>query len=233
MNSGKRSFNDDPYLLSDENQHTPLTGNALRKCYVNVAAMVKMLTHAKKGGVVEVMGYLRGKVEGDTFIVLDAYPLPVDATETRVNAGADALEYTGKIEDLNERLKKKENCVGWYHSHPNYGPWLSGIDVATQKMMQMNDPMVAIVVDPIRSEISGKLDIGAFRTCSEEDNPQIGNEMGDLIPEDKEKDFGIHYKQYYKLDMAYFANDIDMSLIEVIVRLTIANMGEILEKYSI
>lgn len=48
------------------------------------------------------MGYLRGKVEGDTFWIMDAYPLPVEGTETRVNAGHEALEYTGKFEDLNE-----------------------------------------------------------------------------------------------------------------------------------
>jgi COP9 signalosome complex subunit 5 len=41
-------------------------------------------------------------VEGDTFYIMDAYPLPVEGTETRVNAGNEALEYTGTYEDLNE-----------------------------------------------------------------------------------------------------------------------------------
>lgn len=27
---------------------------------------------------------------------------------------------------------KVENICGWYHSHPGYGCWLSGIDVQTQ-----------------------------------------------------------------------------------------------------
>lgn len=90
-----------------------------------------MLHHGTKGGIIEVMGYLRGKVAGDTFYIMDAYPLPVEGTETRVNAGNEALEYTGKFEDLNEIIKRKENVVGWYHTHPNYGPWLSGIDVNT------------------------------------------------------------------------------------------------------
>ena len=27
---------------------------------------------------------------------------------------------------------RPENVVGWYHSHPGYGCWLSGIDVQTQ-----------------------------------------------------------------------------------------------------
>ncbi len=29
-------------------------------------------------------------------------------------------------------VNRPENAVGWYHSHPGYGCWLSGIDVSTQ-----------------------------------------------------------------------------------------------------
>lgn len=36
---------------------------------------------------------LQGKLSGDTFIVLDAYALPVEGTETRVNAHSEANEY--------------------------------------------------------------------------------------------------------------------------------------------
>jgi COP9 signalosome complex subunit 5 len=40
-----------------------------------------------------------------------------------------------------------ENVVGWYHSHPGYGCWLSGIDVATERQnQQLQDPFVAVVV---------------------------------------------------------------------------------------
>ena len=37
--------------------------------------------------------------------------------------------------------------MGWYHSHPGYGCWLSGIDVNTQLTnQQFQDPFVAVVV---------------------------------------------------------------------------------------
>ncbi len=39
------------------------------------------------------MGLLQGKVVGDTFIVIDSFALPVEGTETRVNAQAEAYEY--------------------------------------------------------------------------------------------------------------------------------------------
>ena len=61
-----------------------------------------------------------------------------------------------------------ENMVGWYHSHPGYGCWLSGIDVGTQMTQQQyQDPFLAIVVDPHRTIAAGKVEIGAFRTYPE------------------------------------------------------------------
>jgi hypothetical protein len=58
--------------------------------------------------------------------------------------------------------------VGWYHSHPGYGCWLSGIDVGTQNIQQQyQEPFLAIVVDPHRTIAAGKVEIGAFRTYPE------------------------------------------------------------------
>ena len=37
---------------------------------------------------------------------------------------------------LPQRAGRAENIVGWYHSHPGYGCWLSGIDVGTQVRME-------------------------------------------------------------------------------------------------
>lgn len=60
---------------------------------------------------------------------------------------------------------RQENIVGWYHSHPGYGCWLSGIDCSTQMMQQQfQEPFLAIVVDPHRTVAAGKVELGAFRT---------------------------------------------------------------------
>ena len=46
-----------------------------------------------------------------------------------------------------KEVGRPENVIGWYHSHPGYGCWLSGIDVDTQMQnQQYQDPFVAIVV---------------------------------------------------------------------------------------
>lgn len=57
---------------------------------ISALALLKMVMHAKSGGNIEVMGLFQGKCRGDTFIIMDAFALPVEATETRVNAGNDA-----------------------------------------------------------------------------------------------------------------------------------------------
>lgn len=45
-----------------------------------------------------------------------------------------------------------ENAIGWYHSHPGYGCWLSGIDVSTQMLnQQFQEPFVAVVVRAVEN----------------------------------------------------------------------------------
>lgn len=68
------------------------------------------------------------------------------------------------------QVGREENAIGWYHSHPGYGCWLSGIDVSTQMTNQSyQEPFVAIVIDPVRTISSGKVCLGAFRTY-----PKVG-----------------------------------------------------------
>lgn len=69
--------------------------NYFKDVKISVTALIKMVNHCKRGGDIEVMGLMQGKVVGNSFYVLDAFGLPVEGTETRVNAGADANEYLG------------------------------------------------------------------------------------------------------------------------------------------
>ena len=53
--------------------------------------------------------------------------------------------------------------MGWYHSHPGFGCWLSSVDINTQQSFEQLTPRaVAVVVDPIQS-VKGKVVIDAFR----------------------------------------------------------------------
>lgn len=85
---------------------------------MSALALLKIAMHATKGGDIEIMGLMQGRVVGDTMIVLDAFALPVEGTETRVNAGNEASEYTGSYLDMSEQVGRKDHVCGWYHSHP-------------------------------------------------------------------------------------------------------------------
>jgi len=192
---------------------------------ISAVALIKMVMHARSSGngvlgqMNEVMGLMQGKVTTDgTFIVMDAFPLPVEGTETRVNAGASANEFMVTFKEGTEQVGKKENICGWYHSHPGYGCWLSGIDVTTQMTYQAHqEPFLAVVIDPVRTCAAGKVDIGAFRTYPEGYTPpdEKASEY-QSIPLDKIEDFGVHCKQYYQLPIETFKNSIDTTLLQLL-----------------
>ena len=62
--------------------------------------------HARSGGTLEVMGLMLGKVDGNTMIVMDAFALPVEGTETRVNAQAAAYEYMAEYIESSKLVRK-------------------------------------------------------------------------------------------------------------------------------
>jgi len=195
--------------------------------HISAIALLKMAMHAAKGGDLEVMGILQGKVVGRSLIVLDAFALPVEGTETRVNAQAEANEFlidwleTGSTGGSGH----PEHAVGWYHSHPGYGCWLSGVDVATQATQQRwADPFVAVVVDPHRTLASGRVELGAFRTYPEgyvppgddgRTDPASGARY-EAVPLAKVEDFGVHCKSYYPLEVSYFKSASDAALLSAL-----------------
>lgn len=178
-----------------------------------------MVMHARSGGSIEVMGLMQGSIQGDTFIVTDAFRLPVEGTETRVNAQDEANEYMVKFLERAREAGQLENAVGWYHSHPGYGCWLSGIDVDTQATQQsFSDPFLAVVIDPDRTVSAGKVEIGAFRTFPKDYKPQAQTDSDGFqtIPMAKIEDFGAHSSRYYSLEVSHFKSTLDSKLLEAL-----------------
>jgi len=190
--------------------------NYFKHCKISALALLKMVMHARSGGNIEIMGLMLGKIDGQVMIVMDAFCLPVEGTETRVNAQAAAYEYMASYIETAKQAGRCENVIGWYHSHPGYGCWLSGIDVSTQTLhQQFQDPFLAIVIDPTRTISAGKVAIGAFRTYPK--GYKVDGEQPDeyqTIPLHKIEDFGVHCKQYYSLDISYFKSTLDKNILE-------------------
>ncbi|CEG78022.1 Putative COP9 signalosome complex subunit 5a [Rhizopus microsporus] len=185
---------------------------------ISAVALIKMVMHARSGGNIEVMGLMQGKIQDDTMYVMDSFALPVEGTETRVNAQNEAYEYMVSYIEKSKEVGRLENVLGWYHSHPGYGCWLSGIDVSTQMLnQQYQEPFVAVVIDPNRTMSAGKVEIGAFRTYPQGYKPpDEGPSQYQSIPLNKIEDFGVHVKSYYSLEVSHFKSTLDEQLLEVL-----------------
>ena len=130
--------------------------------YISSLALLKMLKHGRAGVPLEVMGLMIGEYIDDyTVRVVDVFAMPQSGTGVSVESVDDVYQ-----RDMLEMLKqtgRHEVVVGWYHSHPGFGCWLSGVDMGTQKSFeQLNPRCVAVVIDPIQS-VRGKVVIDAFR----------------------------------------------------------------------
>eukprot|EP01136_Pigoraptor_vietnamica_P009888 Opistho-1_new@46894 len=146
---------------------TPVVDTA-EMVYISSLALLKMLKHGRAGVPMEVMGLMLGEFVDDyTVRVTDVFAMPQSGTGVSVEA-VDPVFQT-KMLDMLKQTGRPEMVVGWYHSHPGFGCWLSGVDINTQQSFeQLNPRSVAVVVDPIQS-VKGKVVIDAFRLI----NPQM------------------------------------------------------------
>mmetsp|Transcript_3960 Transcript_3960/g.4570 ORF Transcript_3960/g.4570 Transcript_3960/m.4570 type:complete len:309 (+) Transcript_3960:402-1328(+) len=135
--------------------------------HISSLALLKMLKHGRAGVPMEVMGLMLGEFVDDyTVQVKDVFAMPQSGTGVSVEA-VDPVFQT-KMLDMLKQTGRPETVVGWYHSHPGFGCWLSGVDINTQQSFEQMCPRaVAVVVDPIQS-VKGKVVIDAFRLI----NPQ-------------------------------------------------------------
>merc|ERR1712124_235109 len=133
--------------------------------YISSLALLKMLKHGRAGVPMEVMGLMLGEfVDEYTVKVVDVFAMPQSGTGVSVEAVDPGFQ--AKMIDMLKQTGRPEMVVGWYHSHPGFGCWLSGVDINTQQSFEaLSDRAVAVVVDPVQS-VKGKVVIDAFRLIS-------------------------------------------------------------------
>ena len=93
----------------------------------------------------EIGGYLVGKIIENKVMITDAIYATADSNPTFVSF--DNMLQFKIIEEL-EKKGSDYTILGWYHTHPGMGLFLSGTDIATQKIYQALLPeAVALVCD--------------------------------------------------------------------------------------
>lgn len=166
----------------------------------------------------EVMGLMLGEFIDDyTLQVVDVFAMPQSGTGVSVEA-VDPV-FQAKMVEMLTQTNRPEMVVGWYHSHPGFGCWLSGVDINTQQSFEaLNKRAVAVVIDPIQS-VKGKVVIDAFRLI----NPQLA--MLGIAPRQTTSNLGhlrkpsiqalIHNlnRHYYSINIDYRKKELEEQML--------------------
>ena len=116
-------------------------------------AYQKMLLHVLRFGSMslekkiwkEIMGLCVGKIENDQVIIYDALPM---THGKKVEVEFSETDYANVETFQTDLAEKCFFIVGWYHSHPGMGPFLSEVDKKNHFYWQnVNAKAVAIVWD--------------------------------------------------------------------------------------
>ena len=165
------------------------------------------------------IGMLLGDfVDEYTVKVVDVFAMPQSGTAVSVETIDEIFQQ--EMLELLKATNRTENVVGWYHSHPGFGCWLSGVDINTQSSFEKLHPRcVAVVVDPIQS-VKGKVVIDAFRNIGPPDPMRISSEprqttsnVGHLAkPSIQALIHGLNH-HYYSMPISYRKNELETRML--------------------
>lgn len=183
---------------------------------ISSLALLKMMKHGRAGIPLEVMGLMLGEfIDEYNVKVVDVFAMPQSGTGVTVEA-VDPVFQTNMMEIL-KTTGRHETVVGWYHSHPGFGCWLSSTDVSTQSLFeQICKRAVAVVIDPIQS-VKGKVVIDAFRNINNmtlSGDPRITTSNIGFL---KQPSFislvhGLN-KTYYSFNITFKKNDLEKNML--------------------
>lgn len=127
----------------------------------------------------EIIGILMGGIDEHTIVIEEAISGEQESASTHATLPPKTIaEVTDKI--LKGEIKGR--IVGWYHSHPGFGLFMSQTDINTQKnLQQFSSKVTALIVDPEDE------DFGFFTLHDPEGVVQLGKEQVHVYDEDEEK----------------------------------------------
>jgi len=181
-------------------------------------ALLKMLKHGRAGVPVEVMGLMLGEyVDEYTVRVVDVFAMPQTGTGVSIEA-VDAV-FQAQMCDMLKQTGRPEEVVGWYHSHPGFGCWLSSVDINTQQSFEtLNPRAVAVVIDPIQS-VRGKVVIDAFRLINLQmaamgiEPRQTTSNLGHLAKPNLQAKMHDLGRQYYSMVIDYRKGELEQRML--------------------
>jgi len=136
-------------LTMDETEEAQT--NDFYEVYMYLETLEEIVRHCKAQLPYEAIGFLAGdnyKWSGRGWISVNGFICgKTRATEVRVEFDEGAM---GDIVTALRQHYPGQILVGWYHSHPGYGCFLSPTDIETQRSCFREPYHVALVIDPVQ-----------------------------------------------------------------------------------
>jgi proteasome lid subunit RPN8/RPN11 len=122
------------------------------RVYFTPNAHQQITRHAAEDVTVEVCGVLVGRwgKDGDGPFVEISEMIRSDSADSRSEQVTFTHEAWAEISKEMDTRFADRTIVGWYHSHPGFGVFLSERDCFIHEHFFANDGQVAYVVDPVR-----------------------------------------------------------------------------------
>lgn len=137
----------------EEHEWGPATDDGQEKVLIEMRCVKELVEHcmAQSERGIEAMGFLAGGVfswEGSPYAVArDAVTTDLEASSVSVRFDRGGF---GDLFSNLDRLGYDYILVGWYHSHPGYGCFMSSTDLDTQSRGFNEAHQFALVVDPVK-----------------------------------------------------------------------------------
>jgi proteasome lid subunit RPN8/RPN11 len=112
----------------------------------------------------EAIGLLGGREIRPKELIIDRIVFVSEGDEISVSFSEE--DFTA-FENI---LEGNSYCVGWWHSHPGYGLFLSQTDISTHiySFQLHNDQSVALIVEPTKIDINGRAAFQFFQVNGEQ-----------------------------------------------------------------
>ncbi|KAF6003502.1 COP9 signalosome complex subunit 5 [Cyanidiococcus yangmingshanensis] len=204
----------------------PTQAESFRNVFVSLLALTQVAAHCFAEGVeTEVCGLLWGFVPpgaaAHVVVVCDATAIPGSAPEATTiplpNVTTQANWPTHGLQlDIGER--DRLCVVGWYRTHPGYGCWLNRVEQASQAAGQeVQEPWIAIIVDPLQSRRIGRVALRAFRVYPQGFQPPMQESGHNLftsesIPLNFLDEYAREVSSCYELRVRYYGTEADASI---------------------
>lgn len=122
------------------------------RVFFDPQAYSQMLAHASEDVSVEICGVLVGGWSRDSdgpFVTVRNYIRCDNASKKSAEVTFTHESWAHINKEMDTRFQD-QRIVGWYHSHPNFGIFLSDRDLFIQQNFFSGPGQIALVIDPVR-----------------------------------------------------------------------------------